>query len=137
MSESHPTTTQFRQSSLLAYSLPTNFIPSLNRTTAETVQYMQRPKIKMREIFLFSLVISSVVSVKVIYKVKCPEDDGLRRMVTAKAPGENFEVQCSNSRPGMRRDGGTKEYLDRGHLLQNRSTRATEEPRNSAFKGTS
>ena len=37
---------------------------------------------------------------KLVYKVKCPDDEKLRKMITAKKNGENFDVQCSNPIPG-------------------------------------
>ena len=41
----------------------------------------------------------SMVCATLVVKVKCPDDEKLRKKITAKAPGEQFEVQCSKPMP--------------------------------------
>ncbi len=50
------------------------------------------------ELLVFCAAFSAVCGT-VVVKVECPDDEKLRKMITKKAPGEQFEVQCSKPMP--------------------------------------
>ena len=53
---------------------------------------------KIVEMLFFCVTFSSAYGTLVV-KVNCPDDEKMRAMITKKAPGENFEVQCSKPIP--------------------------------------
>ena len=50
------------------------------------------------DLMVFCVMFSSAFGT-VVVKVNCPDDEKMRKMITKKVPGENFEVQCSKAMP--------------------------------------